>query len=81
MVCYLKEIADLCGIKKRITFDVAKHTCATTIALSNGLPMESLAKLLGYKNIRTTHLYARITDMKLNAEMESLGEKLTGIDL
>lgn len=78
---YLKEIAEICGIEKRITYHVARHTCATTIALSNGMPMESVAKLLGHKNVRTTQLYARITDTKLNADMESLGEKLAGINL
>jgi len=75
----LKETAELCGINKRIAFHTARHTCATTIALSNDIPMESVAKLLGHKNIRTTQLYARITDMKLNADMELLEEKLTGI--
>ncbi|NDV56660.1 hypothetical protein D0T85_00810 [Bacteroides sp. 519] len=54
---------------------------ATTIALSNGMPMESLAKLLGHKNVRTTQLYARITDTKLNADMESLEEKLADFQL
>ncbi len=78
---YLKEIAEACGIKKWVTFHVARHTCATTIALSNGMPMESLDKLLGHKNIRTTQLYARITDTKLNADMESLEKKLVGIRL
>ncbi|MDL2221041.1 tyrosine-type recombinase/integrase [Parabacteroides sp. OttesenSCG-928-N08] len=58
-----------------------RHTMATTIALSNGMPMESLAKLLGHKNVRTTQLYARITDTKLNADMESLEEKLADFQL
>ncbi|WP_370524397.1 tyrosine-type recombinase/integrase [Bacteroides sp. 224] len=60
---------------------VARHTMATTIALSNGMPMESLAKLLGHKNVRTTQIYARITDTKLNADMESLEEKLADFQL
>ncbi|WP_370459914.1 tyrosine-type recombinase/integrase [Bacteroides sp. 519] len=62
-------------------FHTARHTMATTIALSNGMPMESLAKLLGHKNVRTTQLYARITDTKLNADMESLEEKLADFQL
>jgi len=61
---YLKEIADLCGIREMLTFHVARHTAAC-LALSNGMPIESIAKMLGHKNIRTTQLYARITDMKL----------------
>ena len=76
MNSYLKKIRDLCGIEKNLTFHLAQHTMATTIALSNGMPMESLAKLLEHKNVRTTQLYARITDTKLNADMESLEEKL-----
>jgi len=78
---YLKEIAGQCGINKRITFHVARHTCATTIALSNGLPMESVAKLLGHANIRTTQLYAKITDTKLSEDMDELGKKLEKIGL
>jgi site-specific recombinase XerD len=62
-------------------FHCGRHTCATTIALSNGMPMESLAKLLGHKNIRTTQFYARITDTKLNANMESLEERLALVKL
>lgn len=78
---YLKEIAEVCGVEKRITYHCGRHTMATTIAFSNGMPMESLAKLLGHKNIRTTQLYARITDTKLNADMESLEEKLADFRL
>lgn len=73
---YLKEIADLCEINKNLTFHVARHTMATTIALSNGFPMESLAKVLSHSNIRTTQLYARITDSKLNQDIAKLESKL-----
>ena len=69
---YLKEIADICKIHKNITFHVARHTFATTIALSHGMPMESLAKMLGHSNIKTTQIYAKITDHKLNQDMENL---------
>ncbi len=71
---YLKEIADICGIHKKITYHVARHTMATTIALSNGLPIESLARVLGHSNIRTTQLYAKVTDMKLNQDMTKLNQ-------
>ena len=75
---YLKEIADLCGIEKNLTFHVARHSAAS-LALSNGMPIESVAKMLGHKNIRTTQLYAKITDMKLSQDMEELEKKLINI--
>ena len=73
---YLKEIADLCEVDKQITFHMARHTMATTIALSNGMPIESLARMLGHSNIRTTQLYARITDLKLSDDVDRLNTKL-----
>lgn len=61
---YLKEIAEVCGINKNITFHVARHTFATTITLGNGVPIETVSKMLGHTNVRTTQIYARITDQK-----------------
>jgi len=72
---YLKEIADLCGIEKNLTFHCARHSAAS-LALSNGMPIESVAKMLGHKNIRTTQLYAKITDIKLAQDMDELEMKL-----
>jgi len=76
---YLKEIAEVCGINKNITFHVARHTFATTITLGNGVPIETVSKMLGHTNVRTTQIYARITDQKINVDMESLAAKLNGI--
>ena len=59
---YLKEIADICGIKKNLTFHLARHTFAT-MSLSKGVPMESVSKMLGHTNIRTTQIYARAPRM------------------
>ena len=59
MNSYLKEIGDLCGIKEEITFHTARHTFATTIALTNGVPIESVSKMLGHTNIKTTQHYAK----------------------
>ncbi|MFR9592359.1 MAG: site-specific integrase [Rikenellaceae bacterium] len=73
---YLKEIVDLCGIDKPIHYHAARHTMATTVGLSNGLPIESLAKMLGHANIRTTQHYARVTDLKLGEDMDELSERL-----
>ena len=69
---YLKEIADVCGIPKNLTFHIARHTMATTICLANGVPIESVAKVLGHSNVRTTQLYARITDDKLCEDLARL---------
>ena len=72
---YLKEIAALCGIKKKLTFHLARHTFAT-MSLSKGVPIESVSKMLGHTNIRTTQIYARITNKKIEHDMEQLSEKL-----
>ena len=66
---YLKEIADICGIKKDLTFHMARHTFAT-MSLSKGVSMESVSKMLGHTNIKTTQIYARITNKKIEHDME-----------
>lgn len=76
MNAYLKEIGDLCEIKKNLTFHLARHTFATTITLSQGVPIESVSKMLGHTNIKTTQIYARITDNKIGHDMEILSDKL-----
>lgn len=73
---YLKEIADVCGIHKNLTFHVARHTMATTVCLVNGVPIESLSKVLGHTNIKTTQLYAKITDEKLSNDLAILKAKI-----
>ena len=73
---YLKEIADLCGIKKNLTFHMARHTFAT-MSISKGVPMKSVSKMLGHTNIRITQIYARITNKKVERDMEELAGKLS----
>lgn len=75
MNAYLKEIADVCGIDKPITFHIARHTFATTVTLLNGVPIESVSKMLGHTNIQTTQHYAKILDIKVGADMALLREK------
>lgn len=75
---YLKEIADLCNVNKNLTFHMARHTFSTTITLSQGVPIESVSKMLGHTNIRTTQIYARITNEKVSNDMDILSEKLKG---
>ena len=77
MNSYLKEIADLCGIEKELTFHIARHTFATTILLSNGVAMESVSKMLGHTNIKTTQHYAKILNKKVSEDMMSLRTKLS----
>ncbi|MDE5611682.1 MAG: site-specific integrase [Odoribacter sp.] len=67
---YLKEIADLCGIQKNLTYHLARHTFATTITLSKGVSMESVSKMLGHTKITTTQIYARILNSKVKEEMK-----------
>ncbi|MUU02040.1 RteC domain-containing protein [Alistipes sp.] len=72
----LKEIAAICGIEKTLTYHVARHSCATSVLLANGVPIETVSKILGHTNIRTTQIYARITDLKVSSDMEILAQKL-----
>lgn len=75
MNSYLKEIADFCGISKMLTFHIARHTFATTVTLLNGVPIESVSKMLGHTNILTTQHYAKILDIKVGADMALLKDK------
>jgi len=75
MNSYLKEIADVCEINKELTFHIARHTFATTVTLSNGVPIESVSKMLGHKNLKTTQHYAKILDLKVSDDMKILREK------
>ncbi|MGV8092056.1 MAG: site-specific integrase [Mangrovibacterium sp.] len=73
---YLKEIADFCGISKNLTFHMARHTFATTVTLSNGVPIETVSKMLGHTSLKTTQIYARIVDTKISEDMSTLRSKL-----
>ena len=73
---FLKEIAMMCGIRKPLTTHLARHTFATTITLTNGVPIESVSKMLGHKDLRTTQHYAKIVDRKISDDMANLRAKL-----
>jgi len=75
---YLKEIADICGIKKKITSHIARHTFATTVTLANGVPIETVSSMLGHNSIRTTQIYAKVVEKKVSEDMQNLKEKLFG---
>jgi integrase len=74
---YLKEIADLCGIKKKLTTHTARHTFATTVLLTNDVPMETAMELLGHTDIRTTQIYGKIVQKKVSKDMQGLRQKLS----
>jgi site-specific recombinase XerD len=75
MNAYLKEIAGVCEIEKELTFHIARHTFATTVTLTNGVPIESVSKMLGHKNLKTTQHYAKILDRKVSEDMQVLRDK------
>ncbi len=77
MNAYLKEVAALCGIKKTLTMHMARHTFATTITLSNGVPIETVSRMLGHTKLATTQIYAQVLEHKVSEDMLRLSEKLT----
>ncbi|RTE53269.1 site-specific integrase [Arenibacter aquaticus] len=72
---YLKEIASACGIHKNLTFHVARHTFATTVMLSNGVPIETVSKLLGHTKLTTTQIYAKVMESKISEDIGVLLER------
>lgn len=75
---YLKEVGEMCCIDKNLTFHLARHTFATTITLSNGVPIETVSKMLGHTKITTTQIYAKVIEKKISADMRMLSNKLVG---
>ena len=69
----------LAGIHKRVTFHSARHTFATTVTLAQGVAIETIGKLLGHKNIRTTQIYASVTHSHLRCELDRLEERLESV--
>ncbi len=72
---YLKEIAAHHRIEKKLTFHLARHTFATTVTLSNGVPIESVSKMLGHRSLKTTQIYAKVVDRKIMEDMMVLRSK------
>ena len=79
MNSYLKELADVCVISKNLSMHVARHTFATSVTLSNGVPIETVSKMLGHTSLKTTQIYARIVDSKISEDMKNLHERLSAI--
>ena len=76
----IRAVAKRCGIKKHLTWHMSRHTMATEICLTNGVPIETVSSILGHKNITTTQIYAKITKEKLNQDMENLSTRLGNIE-
>ncbi|TSJ40913.1 site-specific integrase [Mucilaginibacter corticis] len=72
MNSYLKELAERCDITKVLTFHIARHTFATTVTLLNGVPMETVSKLLGHTTMRSTQVYAKVIEKKVSEDMAKL---------
>ena len=75
---YLKDIAILCDIKKRITFHTSRHTFASTVTLANNISLEVVSKMLGHTNTRMTNHYAKLIDKCIGEQMDKLMDTFTG---
>ena len=73
----IKRVAKMCGIKKRISFHVSRHTFAV-LALEHGMPIESVSKILGHTNITTTQIYAKVTSTKLDHDISVFESRIKG---
>ena len=74
---YIKEVAAVCGINKELITHTARHTFATTILLENDCPIESASEMLRHNSIRTTHFYAKSTDVKISNNMKEVRSRIT----
>jgi len=79
---FLKELSQLeLNIPKKLTFHSARHTFATTVTLSNGVPIETVSKLLGHAQLSTTQIYARVVEQKVCVDIQNLKDKLKSEEL
>ena len=81
MNSYLKEIADVCGISKKLTTHVARHTCATVVMLANNVSLKNVAKILGHSNTRTTEHYAKVLDSSILRDVKGVDEKFANLNI
>ena len=75
MNAYLKEIANVCGIEKKVTFHVGRHTFAT-MTYNMGVSIETVSRMLGHKDIETTQIYARLLTSRISEEMNRISNRL-----
>ena len=74
---YLAEIEELCEIEKHVTMHLGRHTFATTVTLTNGVPIETVSKMLGHTSLKTTQIYSKVVDTKISHDMEELRQKIS----
>lgn len=75
----MKEIADLCGIKKQLTTHCGRHTYATSVCLANGVSIENVAKMLGHSDTKMTRHYARVLDKSILKDMRKVNERYKNV--
>ena len=75
----LKIIGEMCGLECHLTYYMSRHTYATEICLSNGVPIETISKMMGHSSIRTTQIYAEITNQKVRRDFGKLSEETKGM--
>lgn len=75
---HLKELAKLAGIDRQLNYHQSRHSFGTEICLSQGVPIETLSKMMGHKSIKTTQIYAEVTRTKINEDMTNLAERIEG---
>ena len=76
----IKQVAKQCGIEKNVSWHVARHSFATSVCLSNGVPIETLSEMMGHISIRSTQIYAKITAQKLSDDMEKLSQRIQSVE-
>jgi site-specific recombinase XerD len=77
VVCtYTKRMAKICGLNRRLTFHMSRHSFATSICLSQGIPVETLSQMMGHRNIKTTQIYAEVTGAKIEEDMKKLSQRI-----
>lgn len=76
----IKQVAKQCGIEKNVSWHVSRHSFATSVCLSNGVPIETLSKMMGHTSIRSTQIYAKITAQKLSDDMEKLSQRIQSVE-
>lgn len=76
----IKAIGKFCGLERPVTWHQSRHSYATSVCLSNGVPIETVSKMLGHSSIKTTQIYAKITDERISRDMDALTQRLSGIE-
>ena len=77
---WARNVVSKCGITKPLSWHMSRHSFATSVCLSNGVPIETVSSMLGHKDIKTTQVYAKITKEKLSKDVEKLSQQINNIE-